>query len=172
MAKKGGGAEAGAGPSGSDAAVEAPPGPPRAPPVPEAEVEELPRSIVRRLVKEKLSELAGDEDVNVNKDALLAFGESARIFIHYLSATANDLCKESKRQTINAEDVLKALDEIEFPEFIELLKPALEDFRKKNAVKRSGAKAKETEKKRKAEQDLTESQAKTGSQEENLVESA
>lgn len=39
---------------------------------------------------------------------------------------ANDLCKESKRQTINAEDVLKALEEIEFPEFIELLKPALE----------------------------------------------
>lgn len=37
-------------------------------------------------------------------------------------------------------------------------------------MKRSGVKAKETEKKRKAEQDLTESQAKTGSQEENLVE--
>lgn len=88
MAKKGvEGAEAVAGPSGSEAAVEAPPVAPRAPPVPEAEVEELPRSIVRRLVKEKLSELAGDEDVNVNKDALLAFGESARIFIHYLSAT-------------------------------------------------------------------------------------
>lgn len=88
MAKKGvEGAEAVTGPSGSKAAVEAPPVAPRAPPVPEAEVEELPRSIVRRLVKEKLSELAGDEDVNVNKDALLAFGESARIFIHYLSAT-------------------------------------------------------------------------------------
>lgn len=84
MAKKGGeGAEGGPGPSASETPKEVPP----VPPVPEAEVEELPRSIVRRLVKEKLSELAGMEDVNVNKDALLAFVESARIFIHYISAT-------------------------------------------------------------------------------------
>jgi DNA polymerase epsilon subunit 3 len=88
MAKKGGeGKEADPGPSTSRAAEEAPPAPPPATPVPEVEVEDLPRAIVRRLVKEKLSDLAGDEDVTVNKDALLAFGESARIFIHYLSAT-------------------------------------------------------------------------------------
>ncbi|KAJ3707614.1 hypothetical protein LUZ61_011319 [Rhynchospora tenuis] len=163
--KKSEGAEAGSGASASEAAKEAPPAPPP-PPVPEADVEELPRAIVRRLVKEKLSELAGEEDVNVNKDALLSFGESARIFIHYLSATANDICKESKRQTINAEDVLKALEEIEFNEFIEPLRSALEDFRKKNAAKKSGAKS---EKKRKAEQDLTGTPTKAGSQEENLV---
>ncbi|KAJ4810973.1 Nuclear factor Y [Rhynchospora pubera] len=169
--KKGEGAEAGSGPAASQVAEEASPSPapaPAPPPVPEADVEELPRAIVRRLVKEKLSELAGEADVNVNKDALLAFGESARIFIHYLSATANDICKESKRQTINVEDVLKALEEIEFNEFIEPLRSALEDFRKKNAAKKSGSKS---EKKRKAEQDLTGSQTKTGSQEENLVES-
>ncbi|KAJ1703158.1 hypothetical protein LUZ63_002937 [Rhynchospora breviuscula] len=167
--KKGEGAETGSGPSASQVAEEAPPAPaPAPPPVPEADVEELPRAIVRRLVKEKLSDLAGKEDVNVNKDALLAFGESARIFIHYLSATANDICKESKRQTINVEDVLKALEEIEFNEFIEPLRSALEDFRKKNAAKKSGSKS---EKKRKAEQDLTGSQTKAGTQEENLVES-
>lgn len=39
---------------------------------------------------------------------------------------ANDICKESKRQTINADDVLKALEEIDFPEFVEPLKVALE----------------------------------------------
>lgn len=56
---------------------------------PSAAVEELPRVVVRRLVKEKLVQLrrGGDEDVNVQKEALLAFAESARIFIHYLSAT-------------------------------------------------------------------------------------
>lgn len=39
---------------------------------------------------------------------------------------ANDICKDSKRQTINADDVLKALEEIEFPEFAGPLKASLE----------------------------------------------
>lgn len=42
------------------------------------------------------------------------------------NCSANDICKESKRQTINAEDVFKALEEIEFPELIEPLKASLE----------------------------------------------
>ncbi|KAJ0463895.1 putative DNA-directed DNA polymerase transcription factor Hap3/NF-YB family [Helianthus annuus] len=92
-----------------------------------AEAEELPKAIVRRVVKDKLSQLSQNgADIQVLKDSLLAFSESARIFIHYLSATANDICKESKRQTINAEDVFKALEEIEFPEFIAPLRASLE----------------------------------------------
>lgn len=51
------------------------------------EVEELPKAIVRRVVKDKLSHCSTDGDLNIHKDALLAFSESARIFIHYLSAT-------------------------------------------------------------------------------------
>lgn len=34
---------------------------------------------------------------------------------------ANDICRESKRQTINADDVLKAVEELDFPEFSEPL---------------------------------------------------
>jgi DNA polymerase epsilon subunit 3 len=53
-----------------------------------AEAEELPKAIVRRVVKDTLSRCSPeDSDINVHKDALLAFSESARIFIHYLSAT-------------------------------------------------------------------------------------
>ncbi|KAI8524346.1 hypothetical protein RHMOL_Rhmol13G0143400 [Rhododendron molle] len=92
------------------------------------EAEELPKAIVRRVVKEKLSQLSKDgADISVFKEALMAFSESARIFIHYLSAMANDICKESKRQTINAEDVFKALEEMEFPEFVGPLKASLEE---------------------------------------------
>ena len=40
--------------------------------------------------------------------------------------SANDLCKESRRQTINADDVLKAIEEIEFPEFAEPLRASLD----------------------------------------------
>ncbi|ONK71292.1 uncharacterized protein A4U43_C04F6970 [Asparagus officinalis] len=91
--------------------------------------------------------------MSVQKDALLAFAESTRIFIHYLSATANDICKESRRQTINADDVLKAIEEIEFPEFIEPLRASLEEFRKKNASKRSATNAKARESRKKQRSD-------------------
>lgn len=43
-----------------------------------------------------------------------------------LHGRANDICKESKRQTINAEDVLTALEEMEFPEFIGPLRASLD----------------------------------------------
>ncbi|CAL0333970.1 unnamed protein product [Lupinus luteus] len=127
--------------------------------VPEAE--ELPKAIVRRVVKDKLSRCSEDGDISIHKDALLAFSESARIFIHYLSATANDICKESKRQIINAEDVFEALKETEFSEFIPSLKASLEEFRMKNAGKRAAAavskeKENETKKKRKMETESSE----------------
>ncbi|XP_066399116.1 DNA polymerase II subunit B4-like [Miscanthus floridulus] len=140
-------------PQPADAPQEEPAPAPAAPAaaLTEAEVDELPRAIVRRLVKDKLSHVAGGEgaEVIVNKDAMAAFAESARIFIHYLSATANDMCKESKRQTISADDVLKALDEMEFSEFVEPLRTSLQEFRNKNADKRSEANKKQKEKRRK-----------------------
>ncbi|KAI9072692.1 hypothetical protein QN277_002908 [Acacia crassicarpa] len=122
--------------------------------VPEAE--ELPKAIVRRVVKDELSRCSHDGDISIHKDALLAFSESARIFIHYLSATANDICKESKRQIISADDVFKALEETEYSEFVRPLKASLEEFRKKNAGKRAGAsKEKDGKKKRKLEDEAS-----------------
>ncbi|KAI3995153.1 hypothetical protein MKX01_031955 [Papaver californicum] len=85
-------------------------------------VEELPKAIVRRLVKEKLSQI--------------------------IACRENDVCKESKRQTINAEDIFKALEEIEFQEKIA----------GKKAV---AAKAKEADKKRKMVQSEVEKEPST-----------
>lgn len=68
------------------------------------------------IIKNKLAQQSGSTDdadkhkVNLNKDALLAFVESAKIFISYLTATANDICHESKRQIINVDDVFTALE--------------------------------------------------------------
>ncbi|XP_071735515.1 DNA polymerase II subunit B4 [Rutidosis leptorrhynchoides] len=119
-----------------------------------ADAEELPKAVVKRLVKQKLSQLSQDDgDMLVPKDSLMAFAESSRIFIHYLSATANDICKESKRHTINAEDVFKALEEIEFPEFVASLKTSLEEFKRKNSKRKSdSSKSKEATKKNKTEE--------------------
>ncbi|KAL5579802.1 hypothetical protein UlMin_012244 [Ulmus minor] len=135
---------------------------------PISEAEELPKAIVRRIVKDKLSHCSDDGDINLNKDSLRAFSESARIFIHYLSATANDICKESKRQTMNGDDVLKALEEIEFSEFLKPLEASLDEFRKKNAGKKAGAsKEKEVKKKRKLEEASNKNKSSESNQDEN-----
>jgi DNA polymerase epsilon subunit 3 len=74
--------------------------------------------------------------------------ESAKIFIHYLTATANDACRDAKRSTISADDVLRAVEDIEFADFVEPLQASLEGFKKENARKKEAVggkrKAKDT----------------------------
>ena len=113
--------------------------------------DDLPRAHIKRIVKKKLTELmnegfAGDgkggkgPDGNVQKEALQAFSECAKIFIHYLTATANDICRDGKLQTISVEDVFKAIDELEFGEFSEPLRQAFEGETKKHPRGRHFAK--------------------------------
>nr|DAD21698.1 TPA_asm: hypothetical protein HUJ06_023161 [Nelumbo nucifera] len=52
-----------------------------------SEEEELSKAIVRKVVKDKLARSSDQDEINVHKDALLDLSESARIFVHYLSAT-------------------------------------------------------------------------------------
>jgi len=129
---------------------------------------DLPKTLVRKIVKNKLLQVdasgGGSErarrEVQLNKDALLAFSESAKVlhalkalmrrhvrprsaccytlpgradpctsvqvFINCLTATANDICKEQKRQTISADDVFAALQDLELGELVGPLKDALE----------------------------------------------
>ena len=72
---------------------------------------DLPRSNVRRIVKQKITELkgVGGSDIHLNRDALTALSEACRVFIHLISATANDICLENKRQTISVDDVIGEL---------------------------------------------------------------
>lgn len=115
---------------------------------------ELPKAQIKRIVKSKLAHLqTGDKEVQINKDALLAFSESSKIFISYLTATANDICKENKRQIVSAEDVLQALDDMEFPEFVEPLRTFLAEYQQ--AAKDKNKKKAENQKKRKEKQDDT-----------------
>lgn len=60
------------------------------------------------------------------QDALLAFAESAKVFINYITAAANDACKEAKRQTMSQADVLSALDNLQFGELVPGVKESLE----------------------------------------------
>lgn len=115
---------------------------------------ELPKAHIKRIVKAKLSHLqSGDKEVQINKDALLAFSESCKIFINYLTATANDICKENKRQIVSAEDVFQALDDMEFPEFIEPLRSFLTEYQQ--STKDKSKKRAENQRKRKDKQEDT-----------------
>lgn len=135
--------------------------------------EDLPRAHVRRIVKARMLEVAAarfrDEkrsrDLPIHRDALLAFSESAKIFIHYLSATANDICRESKRQTMSADDVMKAVEEIEFVELIDPLRSSLEGYRKANEIKK--AEKRSINRKRKVEKSVEESPEDENGEEDN-----
>lgn len=65
---------------------------------PEADAE-LPRALIRRIVKSKLALLAGDDakEFSVNKDALTALAECTKVFISCLASTSNDICQEKRR---------------------------------------------------------------------------
>ncbi len=94
---------------------------------PETDVD-LPRALIRRIVKGKLTELAGDDskDFSINKDALTALSESTKVFISLIASTANDICQEKRRQTVNADDIFTALQDLEFPELVGPLREQLE----------------------------------------------
>jgi DNA polymerase epsilon subunit 3 len=137
------------------AAAAAPPPPPM----------DLPRNVVKKIVRAKLAERAealqrleqgsgrgaaggaaakkrgaaaaaatatATAPPQVAGDALLALAESARVFISYVTAAANDVAREHKRQTISAEDMLTALDDLDFGELLPELREAL-DARKRDA---------------------------------------
>eukprot|EP00955_Chlamydomonas_euryale_P009994 107363-Chlamydomonas_euryale.AAC.3 len=87
---------------------------------------DLPRAQVKRVVVSKIPGGADEKKFSVNKEALLAFSEAAKVFVSLVATTANDVCREHKRQTISAEDVIKAVDELEFGEIVPELKEFLE----------------------------------------------
>ncbi|THU64710.1 hypothetical protein C4D60_Mb01t29310 [Musa balbisiana] len=111
----------------------------------ETPVDVLPKEVVLQMVKDRLARLSdemGDkEEVAVEDDVLLAFTESTCAFINHLYARARDLCKQSGKKTVDADHVLDALKEINFPQFVRDLEAALEAFKEENAGEKSEEKA-------------------------------
>lgn len=92
---------------------------------------ELPKAVLTRLVKNVLPEGTG-----ISKDAKTAFGMAAQIFVAYATATANELALADNRKTISATDVLKAMEAMDFTEFIEPLQADLVAFQRDAKDKR------------------------------------
>uniref|UniRef100_A0A0K8TB22 DNA polymerase epsilon subunit 3 n=1 Tax=Lygus hesperus TaxID=30085 RepID=A0A0K8TB22_LYGHE len=85
----------------------------------------LPLSVVSRIVKDSLP-----DGTNVAKEARTALARAASVFVLYLTSTANNIATKSNRKTINTNDIMKALEETDFEQFIEPLSAAVSGYRK------------------------------------------
>ncbi|XP_062515744.1 DNA polymerase epsilon subunit 3-like [Corticium candelabrum] len=100
----------------------------------------LPAAVVARLIKEALP-----EGVNISKEARTAVSKAASVFVLYTTACANTHAVKHKRKTLTGPDVLSAMDDMEFGQFIPILQEAVDAFKKEQKEKKE-----QTEKKKKA----------------------
>lgn len=110
----------------------------------------LPNAVITRIIKEALP-----DGVNVSKEARRAISQAASVFVLYATSCANNFAMKSKRKTLNAGDVLAAMEEMEFERFLEPLREALEVYKKGQKGKKevSEQRRKDKEKKADSEQD-------------------
>lgn len=66
------------------------------------------------------------DGVNVSKEARLAISKAASVFVLYATSCSNNYAMKAKRKTINANDVISAMEEMEFDQFEDPLKHCLE----------------------------------------------
>ncbi|XP_039200886.1 DNA polymerase epsilon subunit 3 [Crotalus tigris] len=108
----------------------------------------LPNAVVTRIIKEALP-----DGVNVSKEARSAISRAASVFVLYATSCANNFARKGKRKTLNAGDVISAMEEMEFQRFVGPLRESLEVYRNEQKGKRgtSELKKKDREKKEDAE---------------------
>ncbi|KAK5606187.1 DNA polymerase epsilon subunit 3 [Crenichthys baileyi] len=103
----------------------------------------LPNAVITRIIKEALP-----DGVNVSKEARRAISQAASVFVLYATSCANNFAMKAKRKTLNAGDVLAAMEEMEFERFLEPLREALEVYKDQKGKKEvSEQKRKDKEKK-------------------------
>ncbi|CAG9463684.1 unnamed protein product [Pedinophyceae sp. YPF-701] len=103
----------------------------------------LPASNIKRIVTNKLTELQGADGkkIQVSKDALLALGEAAKVFIHYVCADGWDKCKDKKKQTLTPDEIFRALEDTGLSAYVSKadLEQALAAFKAQSGKKGRGA---------------------------------
>ncbi|CAG9824869.1 unnamed protein product [Phaedon cochleariae] len=92
----------------------------------------LPNASVHKIIKEALP-----DSVNIGKDARSALSRAASVFVLYVTSQASNEAQKVNRKTLVGKDVIKALEELEFENFIEPLEEALKDFKDSKAKKPS-----------------------------------
>uniref|UniRef100_H3CCQ5 DNA polymerase epsilon subunit 3 n=1 Tax=Tetraodon nigroviridis TaxID=99883 RepID=H3CCQ5_TETNG len=108
----------------------------------------LPNAVITRIIKEALP-----DGVNVSKEARRAISQAASVFVLYATSCANNFAMKAKRKTLNAGDVLAAMEEMEFERFLEPLKEALEVYKKGQKGKKEVSEQKRKDKEKKTSED-------------------
>lgn len=120
----------------------------------------LPNAVITRIVKEALP-----DGVNVSKEARVAISKAASVFVLYATSCANNFAMKAKRKTLNGQDVLAAMEDMEFQKFLEPLKESLEIFKKEQKEKKEAS-----ERKRKTKEDQPQEQEPDDDEEESESE--
>ncbi|XP_037082120.1 LOW QUALITY PROTEIN: DNA polymerase epsilon subunit 3-like [Pollicipes pollicipes] len=102
----------------------------------------LPAAVVARLMKDALP-----EGCSVSKEARQSVCRAASVFVLYLTSQSNTIVSmaRSKRKTVSGADVISALSEMDFEEFADPLKEALEDHKSRQKTKKLSKKRKADE---------------------------
>ncbi|XP_061459604.1 DNA polymerase epsilon subunit 3 [Rhineura floridana] len=111
----------------------------------------LPNAVITRIIKEALP-----DGVNISKEARSAISRAASVFVLYATSCANNFAMKGKRKTLNAGDVLSAIEEMEFQRFVSPLKESLEAYRREQKVKRGASELKKKDKDKKEDSEGTE----------------
>ncbi|CAL9702143.1 unnamed protein product [Knipowitschia caucasica] len=125
----------------------------------------LPNAVITRIIKEALP-----DGVNVSKEARRAISQAASVFVLYATSCANNFAMKAKRKTLNAGDVMSAMEEMEFERFMEPLREALEVYKKGQKGKKEVSEQKRKDKEKKDCENELEEEEEQRIEEENEEE--
>lgn len=105
----------------------------------------FPRTVIQRLSKDMLLEL-GETNSTLAKDSVTALQRSATVFVSHMMYHARVLSRQNGRKTVNAQDILGALERAGFSGFVPEVKQKLSSFEASvEAKKKAKTVAPETE---------------------------
>uniref|UniRef100_A0A3Q1F0U4 Polymerase (DNA directed), epsilon 3 (p17 subunit) n=1 Tax=Acanthochromis polyacanthus TaxID=80966 RepID=A0A3Q1F0U4_9TELE len=92
-----------------------------------------------------------------------------RVFVGF---SANNFAMKAKRKTLNAGDVMAAMEEMEFERFLEPLREALEVYKKGQKGKKEVSEQKRKDKEKKVDSESREEEEEEEEEEERMEEEA
>lgn len=98
----------------------------------------FPRATVQKLAKNIINSSSDENSSNMimAKDSMLALQRSSTVFVSNLMFQARQISKDQGRKTVNAQDILNALETAEFSGFVPEVKQKLSAFENNVALKK------------------------------------
>lgn len=90
----------------------------------------LPRSTMAQKIRE-----AFPSDLRVASSTMDLVIECCAEFIQLMTSEANEICAADSKATINPEHIIKALQQLEFPEYVGELTDLMEQYKQENKGK-------------------------------------